>query len=192
MKITKRVIAAVEKILIDSRSIDAMRSGQIETENGYMITDGFVLIHSPVSLCEEKCLSRDCQIGGVLLSKFQVAFNTPISNIYEISDPFPLSKVASTLRELCKQYQDTNRFKQSYLTFTGVNHSGDKITATFNTRHIINAFDCVGRKAVGRIYVNKDLFSGKPFILVMPHDNPNNLAEEINAIILQSVNREAA
>lgn len=73
-----------------------------------------------------------------------------------------------------------------------MNHSGDKITATFNTRHIINAFDCVGRKAVGRIYVNKDLFSGKPFILVMPHDNPNNLAEEINAIILQSVNREAA
>ena len=64
MKITKRVIAAVEKILIDSRSIDVMRSGQIETENGYMITDGFVLIHSPVSLCEDKCLSRDCQIGG--------------------------------------------------------------------------------------------------------------------------------
>ena len=73
-----------------------------------------------------------------------------------------------------------------------MNHSGDKITASFNTLHMINAFDCVGRKAVGRIYVNKDLFSGKPFILVMPHDNPNNLAEEINAIILQSVNREAA
>ena len=64
MKVTKRVIAAVEKIMIDSRSIDAMRSGQIDTEAGYAITDGFVLINTPVSLCEERCLSRDCQIGG--------------------------------------------------------------------------------------------------------------------------------
>ena len=130
--------------------------------------------------------------GGVLLSKFQFAFNTPISNIYEISDPFPLRKVASTLRDLCKQYQDTNSFKQSYITFTGLNQNKSPVSATFNTRHIINAFDCVGRKAVGKIYVNEDLFSGKPFILVMPHDNLNNLAEEINAIILPSGNKEAA
>jgi len=64
MKITKRVVAAVKKILMDGRSIDAMRNGQIDTEDGYAITDGFVLIHSPVSLCDERCLTKDCQTGG--------------------------------------------------------------------------------------------------------------------------------
>lgn len=192
MKITKRVAAAVKKILMDGRSIDAMRNGQIDTEDGYAITDGFVLIHSPVSLCEERCLTKDCQTGGVLLSKLRAAFDTPSEDIYEISEPFKLHKVASTLRDLCKQYQKTNSFKQSYITFTAFNRNHDVVNATFNTRHIINAFDCVGRKATGTICVNRELFSGKPFLLVMPSDNPRNPREEINAIVLQSGSKEAA
>lgn len=192
MKITKRVVAAVKKILMDGRSIDAMRNGQIDTEDGYAITDGFVLIHSPVSLCEERCLTKDCQTGGVLLNKLRAAFDTPSEDIYEISEPFKLHKVASTLRDLCKQYQKTNSFKQSYITFTACNRNHDSVNATFNARHIINAFECVGRKASGTICVNKDLFSGKPFLLVMPSDNPRNLREEINAIVLQSGSKEAA
>jgi len=42
-KITKRVLTAVDRILLDGRSINVMMNGQIATEDGYAITDGFVL-----------------------------------------------------------------------------------------------------------------------------------------------------
>ena len=163
-----------------------MLNGEIPTEQGYAITDGFVLIHSPESLTEQRCKVKDLDtMGGVLLSRFLTAYGTPESGIYNITEPFPLTKVASTLRELCKQYQTTNRFKQSYITFTGTNKYTNPICATFNVRHLQNAFDCVGKKAVGILCKDPELFNGMAFLLV-EGDNPHDLSDGIHAIVMQS------
>ena len=176
---------------MDSRSIDPKIDGQIQTDEGIAVTNGFVLVHSPVDFGRKFAKNANAELGGVLLSRFLAAHNTPGDGIYEITDPFPFRKVASNFRDQLKQYQITNRFKQSYITVYGKNENGDQVSATFNTRHLENAFDSVGRKAVGWLYRNKDLFNGTTFLLVEPFDTPYNLGEEINAIVMQSRNTEA-
>ena len=163
-----------------------MMTGEIPTDDGVVVTDGFVLIHSAAELGRKSCKATAVDSGGVLRSRFITAYNTPVENIYTISEPFELKKVASTLRNLCKQYQATNRFKQSFITFIGTHNTKEPIAATFNVRHLVNAFDCVGRTAQGVLCQNPELFNGMAFLLIEPAECPNDLRYGIHAIVMQS------
>lgn len=191
-KITKKRAAAVDRIIQDGRSIDAMLSGEIPTSDGIVITDGFVLVHSATEIGRKACKVTAVNMGETLHDKFLTAYKTSDEEIYAVSHPFELKKVASTLHEQCKQYQTTNRFKQSFITLIGTNKEGKSVSATFNVRHLINAFECVGRKAVGTLCVNNNLFNGSCFLLIEPNDHYGDLSQEMHAIVLQSKNSEVA
>lgn len=175
---------AVDKILLSGRSVDVSISKQIPTDDGFIVTNGFVLVHSPVDFQQE--INRDKDLGNRLRNCFLTAWQTPESGIFPITDPFPLRKVAISLRDHCKVYQATNKYRQSFITFMGANTDGRMNCGTFNLQHLLHAFDCVGRKAVGTLYQNKDLFNGDVFMSVEPEDDWHNLHDEVNAIILQS------
>ena len=178
------MLMAVDRILIDGRSVDASISKQIPTDDGFVATNGFVLIHSPVNLQHET--NPDIALGNRLREQFLLAHTTEQDGIFRITAPFQLKKVAISLRNQCKLYQATNKYHQSFVTFTGENNAGKIICGTFNIQHLFCAFDCVGRKAVGTMYRNPEMFNGDTFMLVEPEDNRKNLAEEVNAIILPS------
>lgn len=164
-----------------------MLSGQIKTPDGYTITDGFVSIHSPNELSDIICKDKNSDIvGRVLHKQFLTAFETDDSRTYKVTKPFPLIKVASTLHKLCKENQISDRYNRSFITFFGINVKGQDISAVFNTRHIINAFECVGAKAVGHLMTNPSLFSGDTFLLISQTDRPKDLSNGAYAIVLQS------
>ena len=64
MKITKRVLAAIDRILLDSRSIDPKIDGQIQTDEGVAVTNGFVLVHSPVDFGRKFAKNANAELGG--------------------------------------------------------------------------------------------------------------------------------
>ncbi len=175
---------ATDRILLGGRSIDVSISKQIPTDDGFVVTNGFVIVHSPVDFQRET--NNDLELGNRLLGVFKQAYQTGSDGIYTITDPFPLRKVAISLRTQCKVYQVTNQYKQSFVTFIGENMNGEKTCGTFNLQHLLQAFECVGRKAIGILYKNEEMFDGDTFMLVEPEDNKHNLTGEINAVIIQS------
>lgn len=175
---------ATDRILLGGRSVDASISKQIPTDDGYVVTNGFVVVHSPVDFGVDT--NPDLELGNRLRQQFLHAYETEENGVYTITDPFPLRKVAISLRSKCKLYQVTNKYKQTFITFYGENCDGDKTCGTFNLAHLLQAFECVGRKAIGILYKNDAMFNGDAFMLVEPEDNKHNLTGEINAVILQS------
>lgn len=175
---------AVDRILLDGRSIDASISKQIPTETGFVVTNGFVVIHSPVDFKHDT--NNDIQLGERLQNLFIQTFETNHDDIYSITSPFQLRKVAISLRSQCKLFQTTNKYRQSFITFIGDNSNNEKACGTFNLQHLLCAFDCVGRKAVGTLYKNPSMFNGDTFMYICPEDDKYNLISEVNAIILQS------
>lgn len=121
-----------------------------------------------------------------MYNQISTAIKTETSNIYKVTEPFPLVKVASTLRKQCKENQVTDKYNHSFITITGTNSEGYKIDATFNTRHIINAFECVGAKATGFLLINPTLFNGMAFLLVEQSNHSKDLNNGLCAIVLQS------
>lgn len=175
---------AVDRILLDGRSVDASISKQIPTENGFVVTNGFVVVHSPVDF--KHATNNDTELGDRLRNLFLQTWETDPCGIYCVTSPFQLRKVAISLRSQCRLFQATNKYKQSFVTFIGENINGDKACGTFNLQHLLCAFDCVGRKAIGTLYKNPEMFNGDTFMYVEPEDDRQNIISEVNAIILQS------
>jgi hypothetical protein len=92
-----------------------------------------------------------------------------------VENPFRLEKVAGSLRKKCAEHSITNKFKQSFITIDG---------ATFNTKHLINAFEAVGSRARGYIASNPGIFFGRSYIIVEP--DGFEYGKGVRAILLQS------
>ena len=171
MKLTKKTIAAAHKIVMRARSFDTMLSGEIPTENGVIITDGILTVHSPVSFGEPQCMHRNpvCA-GGNLKTKLIEATNVEkrLAN-----KPFELRKVASTICGLCKEFAKTNEYKKSFVTIEGL---------VFDSVRLVNAFDIVGRKACGYIANHPNLFNGSSYLIIEPENV--DYENDIYAILL--------
>lgn len=89
--------------------------------------------------------------------------------------PFRLEKVAGSLRKKCAEHAVINEYKQSFITIDG---------ATFNTKHLINAFEAVGSKARGYIASDPGIFYGRSYIVVEP--DGFEYGKDVRAILLQS------
>ena len=64
MKITKKCVAAANKIVMAAKSYDAMLAGEIPVDGGVILTDGLSLVFSPVSFALSKCLSDNYELVG--------------------------------------------------------------------------------------------------------------------------------
>lgn len=172
--------AAISKIISRSRLNDVRFAGEIHAGCYYIITDGKVAIFSKESFGEHGCITSDEMVNSYLLAGIHAA----ISNsrvVYKIKAPFELKKVATSLPDSCKQYGDIDKYGRNTVTFTATN-SSDEIRAKFDSKDLFNAFDMVGRKAVGEIISNKDYYNGIPFLYV--HADQDN--RNIEAIVLQA------
>ena len=68
MKLTKKTITAAHKIVMRARNFNTMLAGEIPTENGIIITDGILTVHSPVSFGEPSCMHNDPDCAGVIFN----------------------------------------------------------------------------------------------------------------------------
>lgn len=170
--------AAIAKIVSRARLNDVRFAGEIDAGGYHIITDGKVAIYSIAPLGEQKCMVSDNAVHQYLASGLQAARN--VETKYEIREPFELKKVATSLPGMCKQYGDIDRYGRNKVTFVAVNSSAE-IKAEFDSKDLCNAFDMVGRKAVGEIVSSRNYYGGVPFLYV--HAEQEN---QIEAIVLQA------
>ena len=159
MKITKKCVAAANKIVMAAKSYDAMLAGEIPVDGGVILTDGLSLVFSPVSFALSKCLSDNYELVGGRLKN--ILINACNVDKVLVDKPFQLKKVSSKLYNLCKEHSIQNEHGQKFLDIEG---------SFFDIRQLLNIFGVVGRKACGYLGENPELFGGNKFLIIEPEE----------------------
>lgn len=165
---TKRMIAAADKIAKSALCFDISLAGEIPVDNGVLLTDGLALVYSPQSFGLTKCSRSD--VG----EKLQELLLSAVSSRGEIVEkPFRFEKVASDLGIKITQHERTDRYGESFL---------DIGEYSFHSGRVLNLFIVTGRKSVGTLARNDELFGGLPYLVVAPIDF--SITDDIYGLLL--------
>ena len=181
MSLKKRQLSAIQKIVSRARLNDVRYSGELNSNGLSIITDGKVALFSRSSILEYKCIGSDEDVISFLSKIYNCISDTNSSTEYDVTSPFALSNLASTLPGLCKQYGKVEKYR-TVIEFKARNKH-EELMAVFDSRDLQNAFYSVGRKATGKIISHKDIYEGMPFLVVRTNESS---PECVVAVVLQS------
>ena len=166
--VTDKTFKAIKRIIIDGKSLCPLLNGWMPVGDGFCLTDGYVTIYSEERLTDDVCRMNTDDFSNTIKEILDNITSAADDNIYAIDEPFATIKINTKLRGLCTKFQNTNRFGKSYIVFSGVNKNGERVSSSFNTRHLKNAFDCVGCSSEAVLVSNKNVLDGKPVLLIKP------------------------
>lgn len=172
MVFTKKCLRAVHRIILNGRSHDAMLSGEIPCEHGVLLTDGFILLHSPESFGGGCCKSVD--VANVANDLWQKLITACSADKTLVSHPFVMDNVITKLSGLCKEYAVTNGYNRDLITIEG---------AIFDSVRVRTLFDIVGGGCCGYIASNSELFGGYPYLIAQKKEC--NYYNDVYGILLQ-------
>ena len=188
MDLTKKQTDAVFRIVrkCESNPIHKNKAGEFCVDDGFMLTDGNVLLHAPYKFGVKPRLPMEHvdELKNRAYMKHAICAAYKDGDFYRVDDPFSLYCVASTLRKKLGAYAVVKDGHEIIKLSAFDEFNRRKVEAWFDVRNIINAFEAVGKDAVGYIGSTPSFFCGRTYLIVEPYGHLGDLSYGIHALVL--------
>lgn len=190
MQLTKKQVDAIERIIAKTppRQRDFAGETQVtyhDEDDGVIITNGYVLVHAPESLGFRGPKKPDPKRDDRLNHCAHAAFDSQSCDFYIVDTPFKMEKVASTLRKQLKKHEQRKDMDgNAAIAVSAATPDGRIMRSAFACDQVIDAFEAVGKDAVGYVGMSDLFHTPMPYMLVEPAGNVGNFKAGIHAIVM--------
>lgn len=185
MELTKKQINAINRIISRTErryAASDLFSGQVVTEKGVVVSDGYVTIYYPEAVDLKYNTKMPQKTIDSLFSKRDIFLN---AKAYVVNEPFDMRLCDHPQTWLKNSFMDAKTVQCQNgvgidLTARYGNWSEDYISGRFILKDITDAVEAVGKNAICYL-LRSD--SGIPFMTVLPFTDGQTVTDEVMAIV---------
>ena len=185
-ELTRKQINAIARVIHRTErrysAIDDIFSGQVVTEKGVVVSDGYVTVYYPEALDLKYNTRMSHQTIDSLFSKRDEFLD---AKMYAVNEPFDMRLCDHPQTWLKNNFLDAKTVQCQNgvgidLTARYGNWSDDFISGRFILKDITDAVEAVGKNAI--CYLLKTV-NGIPLMMVLPFVDGQTVTDEVMAIV---------
>ena len=190
MTLTKKQAAAIDRIIAKTPPHHRDQAGENSVvyrgeDDGIVITNGHVLLHAPEPLGYRAPKKYDPRTADKLNAYIHAPFEDYIGDFFKVVAPIQLEKCASTLRKGLKKHAFLSSVdKIEVVRFTAMDLEDKSLKSAFAVDSVVDAFEAVGKDAVGYIGSSSAVPCPAPYMIVEPANGYGNLKIGIHALVM--------